>query len=321
MASRHLKRTGFTLIELLVVIVIIGLLIGLLLPAVQSARGAARRMKCQNNLKQMGLAFHAYHHMYGQFPSAYLSQPGGVMGPPDSQTRDAGPGWAWGTLLLPFTEQSALYEALDLNQPCWAAANAEAAATTVQLYLCPDGSRTEAFEVKNSSGGTLATLARSHYVANVGREEPWGYAIDDAAAVADGPLYRNSRVSASHITDGLSNTVFVGEHHPIISSKTWVGVVPVASVCPSPAYAFSTCDAAATLVQCHSGPAEDEIPHVIHPPNSPLCHVCQMYSQHPMGCNVLMGDGSVRFISEFIHQPSWAAMASIAEGDPITEER
>ena len=135
--------------------------------------------------------------------------------------------------------------------------------------------------------------------------------------MADGPLYRNSTTTTSDVTDGLSNTVFLGEHHPVLSSKTWVGVVPGASVCPTPRFAFSDCDHAATLVQVHSGPASDEIPSVIHPPNSPLCHVCQMYSDHPPGCHVLLGDGSVRFVSEFINQLTWAALSSRAMGETV----
>jgi prepilin-type processing-associated H-X9-DG protein len=163
----------------------------------------------------------------------------------------------------------------------------------------------------------LATFGRSCYVASVGQEEPWGITTDDYSRIADGPLYRNSQTRTADIMDGLSQTVFVGEHHPILSSKTWVGVVPGAAVCPTERFAFSSCDHAATLVQVHSGPASDEFPPVIHPPNSPLCHVCQMYSEHPGGCNVMLGDGSVRFVSEFINQLTWAALASRAKGDIV----
>jgi hypothetical protein len=154
-------------------------------------------------------------------------------------------------------------------------------------------------------------------VANVGQEEPWGTSLDDYSGIADGPLYRNSKTRVADVLDGVSNTVFLGEHHPVLSSKTWVGVVPGASVCPSPQFAFSSCDFAATLVNVHSGPAVTEVPPVIHPPNSPQCHVCQMYAEHPGGCQVLLGDGSSRFISEYISQPIWAALASRAKGEPI----
>jgi prepilin-type N-terminal cleavage/methylation domain-containing protein/prepilin-type processing-associated H-X9-DG protein len=309
---------GFTLVELLVVIAIIGVLVAVLLPAVQQSREAARRASCSNNLRQLGVAFHNFHDTQGQFPPAYESMPG-AFGPPDPTTRDAGPGWAWGMLLLPYLEHQPLFELFDRRLPCWHAANAEFATTPVATFLCPSATNTDGpFEVIDATGATLATFARSCYVASVGQEEPWGFTVDDYKDIVDGPLYRNARTRTKDVTDGLSNTVFLGEHHPVLSSKTWVGVVPGASVCPTDAFAFSTCDHAATLVQVHSGPASDEVPPVIHPPNSPLCHVCQMYAEHPGGCNVLLGDGSVRFIDEFINQLVWAALASRAKGE-ITE--
>ncbi|REK13033.1 MAG: DUF1559 domain-containing protein [Planctomycetota bacterium] len=309
---------GFTLVELLVAIAIIGVLVALLLPAVQAARESARRTQCTNNLKQQGAAFAMFHDTQLHFPSAYESVPG--FSAPDPDTRDRGPGWAWGMQLLPFLEEAPLYDQFSRDLPCWHAANAEPAATYLSVYICPTASgEHDPFDVKDAAGDTLATFAPSCYVANVGQDEPWGQTLDDYRGVVDGPLYRNSRTRVKDITDGLSHTVFLGEHHPVLSSKTWVGVVPGAMVCPTEEFAFSTCDSAATLVQVHSGPASSETPPSIHPPNSPLCHVCQMYAEHPGGCNVLMGDGSVRFIDEMISQLVWAAMSSAAKEEIISE--
>lgn len=315
-----MRKRAFTLVELLVVIAIIGVLVALLLPAVQAARESARRMQCTNHLKQLMLAMHNYHDVVGQFPPSYVSQTGGggVHGTPDTQTRDAGPGWAWGAMLLPYIEQQNLYNQFDFKRPAWDAVNAAPAATPLPFMLCPSaaGDR-QPMTVISPSGQALGKFSRAHYVCNVGQEEPWGHTKDDFRGIADGPLYRNSTTSTADVRDGLSNTVFLGEHHPVLSSKTWVGVVPGAAVCPSPRFAFSACDLAATLVNVHSGPASGEVPPAIHPPNSPLCHVCQMYAEHPGGCNVALGDGSVRFVSEYVNQNTWAALSSIAMGEVV----
>lgn len=320
--ARRTARTGFTLVELLVVIAIIGILVSLLLPAVQMAREAARRTECTNKLKQLGLAFHNYHDANKAFPPAYLIQPGGGgnFGTPDPETRDAGPGWAWGMLLLPYMEQSALYETFDKSRSCWDPMNATAAKTQLDVFLCPSAADTDGpMEVLSASGDTLATFGRSCYVANCGQNEPWLHAVDSYQGIADGPLYRNSKTRFADVTDGLTNTVFLGEHHPVLSDKTWVGVVAGAIVSPKPRFAFNPPEPAAILVNCHSGPCSLADPPTIHPPNSPIGAPCQMYALHPGGCNVALGDGSVRFISETINQLTWAAMSSMAEGEVVGE--
>lgn len=314
------NRSAFTLVELLVVIAIIGLLVGLLLPAVQAAREAGRRMQCSNNVKQLGLAFHHYHDSHKVFPPAYVSQTGGggLHGPPDPDTRDAGPGWAWGSLLLPFLEQSPLHDSLDFARPCWDPVNAAPARTQLGLFLCPSATGTNGpMQVLSDSGTVLATFSRSCYVLNAGQNEPWVLTVDNYEGIADGPFYRNSAIRIAKVTDGLSNTVFVGEHHPVLSDKTWVGVVPGAMVCPKPRFAFWGCEPAGILVNCHSGPCTYADPPVIHPPNSPICAPCQMYAEHPGGCNVLLGDGSVRFVAETINQLQWAGASSIAKGEVV----
>src|SRR5436309_597185 len=106
--SRAFSRSGFTLIELLVVIAIIAILIGLLLPAVQKVREAASRLKCKNNLKQIGLAMHNYHGVANRFPPGYVSAVA-------SDGSDLGPGWGWAAHLLPYVEQDNLYKQIDFT--------------------------------------------------------------------------------------------------------------------------------------------------------------------------------------------------------------
>src|SRR5438270_9959176 len=134
--------TGFTLIELLVAIAVIAVLIALLLPAVQAAREGARRTQCVNNMKQIGLAIANYESSHGCIVSGYISSavpltyspvPGYN---PDPQTNDNGPGWGWLALLLPFAEQTPLYNATNFNLPTWVPDNSTSVLTQLNVYLC-----------------------------------------------------------------------------------------------------------------------------------------------------------------------------------------
>lgn len=345
------KRNGFTLIELLVVIAIISILIGLLLPAVQKVREAANRMKCSNNLKQLGLALHAYEGANGYFPPAYQTADTKTTGSafgityPDDNGNSL-PGWAWGTLVLPYVEQDNLFRLFDMNAGCWAPQNAGAVKTKVNVFLCPSATGgSDGFDVQREgsdhrhgtpitlSNGNRVVFAHSHYVTNAGIHQPWGrrpaYSADfdipepipengNRLARIDGPFYRNSRTSVAGVTDGLSNTIFLGEHSSILSNKTWVGVVPGAvtpprlDLKPWP----SENNSAGCLVGVHSGPDTHDHPEVIiHAPNDPFGHTDEMWGEHGNGCNILMGDGSVRFASTFIKPMAWVAISTRDGGE------
>jgi prepilin-type N-terminal cleavage/methylation domain-containing protein len=319
MTHRECNRCAFTLVELLVVIAIVGILIALLLPAVQSAREAAARTQVQNNLKQIGVALQNHHDAQKHLPAGYVGDYDDPAA--DPQTLDGPPGWGWGTLILPQLEEQSLYDQLRRDLPCWNSANALLVSTRLPVFLNPaapdDG---QPMEVRGRTGESLARFGKSHFVANVGHDEPWGYTIGDHKKIANGPFYRNSKVRFAEITDGLTKTVLIGEH-AIISDKTWVGVVPGAEVCPTDPsrFPFTECDQAATLVLAHSGPAPDEVD-VIHPPNFPTCHVCQMYSPYSAGAYVLLGDGSVRLIAPTINVDAWAALCSVDGGEAVSDE-
>jgi prepilin-type N-terminal cleavage/methylation domain-containing protein/prepilin-type processing-associated H-X9-DG protein len=311
-------RRGFTLVELLVVIAIIGVLIALLLPAVQQAREAARRTECENHEKQIGLAMHGFHDSHHSLPSGFVSQPGGAMGPANAQTGDAGPGWSCFFEILPFLEETSTQKAFDMSLPAWHTQNSAAATANVAVYRCPavsDDSPT--YNVTDGSGAKLAAFSRSHYVACAGQHDIW---VDPdgslAAKFADGVLFRNSRARFKDITDGLSHTMMVAEQTPAHSDSTWVAVVPGAMTCPTPRYTLAGCDMAAPQVNFHSGPGLSETPPAIKPPNDNFPgYVDETHSEHPGGCNVLLCDGSVQWVSDLVNPIVWAAMATRAGGE------
>jgi prepilin-type N-terminal cleavage/methylation domain-containing protein len=346
------KTRGFTLVELLVVIAIIGILVSLLLPAVQAARAAAHRLQCVNNLKQLGLALHNYEGTHRRFPpSCLISNPaadGTAFGISYGDVTRTGPsGFAWGTLILPFIEQQTLYNQFNLREACWSPANASAARAKVSAFLCPAASGGSAgFNIQKEgnderhgvdmarSDGTKILFGHSHYVTNAGIHQPWGrttpYCYDydvpepvpengNVPAAIDGPFYPNSAVGVADISDGLSNTIFLGERSSVLCNNTWVGIVPHAVVSPRldlrpwP----SENNAAADLVGCHSGPDTHDHPEiVIHAPNDPFGHTDEMWGEHGApGCNVMLGDGSVRFASAFIHPKIWVALSTRNKGE------
>lgn len=351
------KLTGFTLIELLVVIAIIAILIALLLPAVQQAREAARRTQCRNNLKQLGLALHNYHDVHSVFPAGYFSYPTRTGAAPasarvDPVTWDGGPGWGWAASLLPYLDQAPLARLLRGEIPLWDPAVSSVVQTTVPAFLCPSASGgDEPFTVRDASGdplmigGRSMRLSRSHYVASHGQESCWGECgaagtgtiftnirtattatitiNGDVSKVADGPFYRNSRTRFRDVTDGTSNSIFLGEHSSKLSEKTWVGVVPGAFTHPNFISPENGPDAAATLTLVHAGPSGGELDitgfPIIHPVNFPTYHVGQMYSEHTGGGHVALGDGSVRFLSENIDLILFAELSSINEGEVTGE--
>ncbi len=322
------RRGAFTLIELLVVITIIGVLIGLLLPAIQAARESARRMRCSSNLKQIGVAMHNHEAARHVLPPAYQATPGGVMGTPDANG-DCGPGFTGLFQLLPYMEETATLKNTNQKLPAWDPSNAAIAKTVISVYRCPsvpDPSIT--YVIKDALGnplqpsGSQVEFSRSNYVLCAGRTDaPWSDPRPDLSGVADGVFFRNSRIRIKDITDGTSHTMFAAEQTPTHSDSTWVGIVPGAATCANKQhYPSAGCDVAAPQINYHSGPGSGEIPPTIKPPNDPFPgYVDETHSDHPAGCNVLMGDGSVRWVSDLINQLLWEAMATRAGKESVND--
>ncbi len=338
---KRCRNDGFTLIELLVVIAIIAVLIALLLPAVQAAREAARRIQCVNNMKQIGLALANYESSNGCIVSGYISATGplslfGVPGNnPDPQTGDNGPGWGWLAMLLPAVEQSPLYSAINVNLPTWVPGNGTVVAVQINIYNCPSANNpTPTVAMVDAKLDLLPVanqhFARSDYVYNVGWNDsgmPASVNCDNTVTGCNGPIYRNSHITYAGVTDGLSNTVVAGERTPYLSDATWVGIIPGYRHFAYGAFASLgtgglgvNYDYANAILAAHSGPSLYEDPVVIHPPNSPLGHTDEMYSLHPGGANVLMGDSSVRFVRQSINLMTWAALSSRSNGEVISAD-
>ena len=308
-------RKGFTLIELLVVIAIIAILIGLLLPAVQKVREAAARMKCQNNLKQIGLALHNYHVSYQAFP------------PAQNVT-----GFSLNTQLLPYIEQDNLHRSIRLDLPPTDPLNAAARSTVVTMFLCPS----------DSSASLPVGTPGINYRWNSGVSivNTYPTAVNAAMPPPDGGFWSTTPFSTADFTDGLSNTAAYSEHvkgdfSSAISSKEGDTYQP-GTYPATPDQALADCNAIDPndlTKQGNSGAGDfwmstshtsTRYYHAFPPGNRSCMFPPQRISttansRHTNVVNLLLFDGSVRTVSYSINLATWRALGTRNGGETISE--
>jgi len=329
------KVRGFTLIELLVVIAIIAILIALLLPAVQQAREAARRTQCKNNLKQLGLALHNYHDTFNIFPPAHTRTQANN---PGTGALTGWRGFSAHAMMLPYIEQTNLYNQLDFNVYFDAPQNTTARRTTISAYLCPSDTPYpgSADRGNNSYPGCMGP-SLGQYVG------PIGY--------RDGVFGFDMLVRMRDITDGTANTIAFSEHligdnnnasyrpGDVVRAIAWSGSTVYKPTQTDLNNYGAACDGGKGNHHSHGGrewaigmPAQTLF-NTAGPPNwkFPTCQPCAgcgwmdsqgifpARSRHVGGVQVTLADGSCRFISENIDLNTWQGLGSI-RGEEVLGE-
>lgn len=345
---RSVRRSGFTLVELLVVIAIIGVLVGLLLPAVQSAREASRRMSCGNNLKQIGLALHNYHETYGSFP------PSAIWGVGKRPPYDLPHHHTWNVMILPFLEQQALHEAIDSERPIWG----QILATTGEMIVgeevptlrCPSDAGTSGPDETHGIAVTNYPGSEGyhwHPSASFGNWAPWNALGSDPwvkSGDASGLFTVTKTRKARDVLDGLSNTLIVGE-----ADSAGFGGGPIRTTGSGEprtggGRVFSSAFVMTTQNGWGANAGGPSPPNVVDPEGNPKtpgwfragphsftptflaawginAEWPGASSMHPGGMQSLFGDGSVTFLAENIDYGTYTKLNAIAGRNTMTDPR
>ena len=319
-------RLGFTLVELLVTIAIIGILIAILFPAVQQAREAARRMQCQNNLKQISLATHLYNDTYRALPLGGYG--GGLYNAsmenlPNAINRRQ---VSWGTALLSYVEQSALYDRFDQTQWYTQAPNQALAQTQLTVFVCPSNPNAGQGKPNGDIPNSTILYGRSDYGGNNGErglrckpESATGACQNNYGSSDKGPrgpvhvsLAGSPNIAMKHITDGTSNTIWCGEA-PNSLHGLWAGHKNLFDQSAPLNSRIGDKEPWRDVVWQSCAPSFGEV-------GTMKCDYGQeFHSFHPGGCLFAFMDGHGVFIAETVDHKVFSALLTYKGGEVVSD--